>query len=644
MTDILTDRVADSEAFRQQLDRFVDRHRKKHEKRDPQYDQSLADVIDKAPLLGDDAVELLLEKDQVYSISNQNIHEVRVALKRMQRYLNSLHPRRRFFILETINFFSSKIGINKLMPALLSLTGEDQRKAVCEFVFPTFVSILKNVETLIENDRIFEPERAHIERGELYVLVNDIARLLVKLFNKDFLKAAMTEMSSVEFITAIAYPNYYRDTVPFIQGQEQPYQMMINDEAEIRRIVLKFVIAIQAHENLYTYSLKRYEYYKQFIVGLTAEDRFKEVDAADVSKILAGCLMANEQIKPDDELIERLIDSDRFDNVETVKALQSFVDQLSPGNIYRLISRLRVSLQTLTKTSFAGEFQEIQKFSVKTILKHVWTGFIALAEKGLKIATEPFYLVFQQIKRTYEAFVYDEKLGEEKVRSSIVQTQSVEPSPSKVIPKNVEGFAQMSQEFKLVETDVIAFRGEREGATFKDFGYNSRIFYKDEDLLVHFMNCFKRLFKILENDRKVRVVTYEGLRNIREYWAAYTFGAHLLGIGMTHIRNPKLPVVEEKSIFPYVLLFGKGKSPSKPRVASRFLVTDNGIPWHERTFASQSAVHYYEPLFLVLHLLPESEWRQKDTQICISFLTRELKRLHRKGVSLSYCDPASLIG
>jgi hypothetical protein len=226
----------------------------------------------------------------------------------------------------------------------------------------------------------------------------------------------------------------------------------------------------------------------------------------------------------------------------------------------------------------------------------------------------------------------------------MVQTQPADDAPRVSIPKNIEGFAQMSQAFKLVETDVIAFRGEREGATFKDFGYNSQLFNKDEGLLVHFLSCFKRLFQILENDRKVRVITYEGMRSIREYYAAYTFDDYLLGIGMTHIRNPKLPVVEEKSIFPYALLFGKEKPHGKSRVASRSLVTDKTSVWHEMMFNRQTAVRYYEPLFLILHLLPESEWRQKDTQICVSFLNRELKRLQRKGVSLRYCDPLSLAG
>jgi hypothetical protein len=632
----------DEKTFKSQVDQFVQHHRIKQLellKDNKRRNMSLKDVIQRSPILPDEAVERLFADGQGAGVSEEVISQVFDSLKDMQGNINALDPRRRFYILETINFFSSKIGIGKLIPALVTLGGEDQRKAISEFVFPTFFSIQKNVETLVACDEIFDTKSVHIDRGGLYVFISDISRIAIRLFKKDFLKQVAAGVPTLAFMSTAFDPTSFKFNEKFKAEGEFAYQEMIDDEDKIREIVLDFIVAIQSHESLYTYSIKRDQFYKNFLAGLTEEDRFKGVDPIDVSKILAGCLIANEQFQPPDGLIDRMIDKKTFDADDTQTMCRQFIDNLSPSIIYRMIGRLRVSLQHISKKNFGNEFQEVQKFSVKSILKNVWTGFIALVEKGLSATTEPFIKAFAQVKRSFEGFVEEEKTRDETVTSSLLDDTALNSPADGFQSKNLDAFSQMTQSFQLVETNIISFRGEHEGATFKDFGHNTRLFRNDEGLMVQFLSVFKLLFKKLVQDDKVKEVTYESQRQIREYYAAYQFDHYLICIGLTHIRNPKLPVIEEKSIFPYAILFAEGKTRKEGKAASR-IVKHNGQTkiYNDIGFSGKTAKVFFEALYLVLHLLPGEDWEKKSAQRSIGFLTKELNRFISKKDKLLYCE------
>ncbi len=632
----------DEKTFKSQVDQFVQHHRIKQLellKDNKRRNMSLKDVIQRSPILPDEAVELLFADGQGAGVSEEVISQVFDSLKDMQGNINALDSRRRFYILETINFFSSKIGIGKLIPALITLGGEDQRKAISEFVFPTFFSIQKNVETLVACDEIFDTKSVHIDRGGLYVFISDISRIAIRLFKKDFLKQVAAGVPTLAFMSTAFDPTSFKFNEKFKAEGEFAYQEMIDDEDKIREIVLDFIVAIQSHESLYTYSLKRDQFYKNFLAGLTKEDRFKGVDPIDVSKILAGCLIANEQFQPPDGLIDRMIDKKTFDADDTQAMCRQFIDNLSPSIIYRMIGRLRVSLQHISKKNFGNEFQDVQKFSVKSILKNVWTGFITLVEKGLSATTDPFIKAFAQVKRSFEGFVEEEKTRDETVTSSLLDDTALSGPADGFQSKNLDAFSQMTQSFQLVETNIISFRGEHEGATFKDFGHNTRLFRNDEGLMVQFLSVFKLLFKKLAQDEKVKEVTYENQRQIREYYAAYQFDHYLICIGLTHIRNPKLPVIDEKSIFPYAVLFAEGKVRKEGKAASR-IVKHNGQTkiYNDIGFSGKTAKVFFEALYLILHLLPGEDWEKKSAQRSIAFLTKELNRFLSKKDKLLYCE------
>jgi len=636
------DAKVDKKVFKKQVDQFIQHHKHKQNEllqKKKRRNLSLEELIQRSPVLQDDAVEVLFGDGQQDEISEDVTTEVFGALKEMQGKVNRLDPKRRFYILETINFFSSKIGINKLIPALISLSGEDQKKAISEFIFPTFFSIQKNVETLVACDEIFDEKTIHIDRSGLYVLISDISRIVIRLFKDEFVSQISGDYSTLAFLSTAFDPVSFKFNKKFEGEPEFVYQEMIDDEDRIREIVLEFIVAIQSHESLYSYAIKRSDYYKQFLIGLTRENRFKEVDPIDTSKILAGCLMANEQLQPPNELIAKMIDDAAFNANDTLEMLLEFIDKLSPSIIFRLLGRLRVSLQHISKANFGNEFQDIQKFSIKTILKNVWDGFIAMVEKGLSITTGPFLYAYAQIRSAYESFNEEEQLRDEKVKSSLFDSVNTKVERSAILSKNLDAFSQMTQSFNLVNTSVISFRGEHEGATYKDFGYNSRIFRKDEKLMIQFLSVFKLLFQKLILDEKVKEITYKTQRQIREYYAAYQFDRYLLCLGLTHIKNPKLPIIEEKSIFPYAVLFVEGTASKEGSAANR-TVEQNGVTkvYNELLFSAKTAKIYFEALYLILHLLPGEDWEKKSSQICATYLVKELNRFLRKNEELLFCE------
>lgn len=634
--------LSEKEQMRQQVDLFVSDHRKKQvelEQGNKRKNISLDELINSAPLLSDSAINMFFEKEQDYPVSSNIIYEVRGVLKRIQNEINSLDPKVRFFILETINFFNSKISLGKLIPALLLLTGEDQKKAICEFVFPTFLSINKNVETLAGNSEIFDPEKLHMERGVLYSFVSDTAKLLTTLFKKEFLQKFARNKTSVEFLLTAFDPATFRFNSPFKSGSEFVYGEMIDDEKERRRILLKFVLSIQTHEALYNYSLKRYAYYKQFLTGLIKENQFQGIDPINISKILAGCLVSNDQIKPDDDLIESMIDEDRFDTRETTEALKQFIDNLSPGNIYKLIGRFRVSLQQISKLNFTSEFKDIRRFSVKTILKNIWRGFIRLVEKGLTAASTLFVKIFDQLKYNYESFSEEEKNKEKITREGMIERPSLRDGPDKIIPKNLDNFSIMTQHYTLVKTDILSFRGEQEGASPRDFGYITRFFRKNQPLMEQFSACFRGWFKTFKRDVKVTEITYKNQPKIKEYFASFVVNDYLFCFGLTHLQDPKSGIIEEKSIFPYVLLFKESKQKIIKRILSREVIIGTQLKiFNEVRMDHTNAIYLYESMFMILHLLPERDWNSKETQLCIAFLIRELQKIALKRKKLLFCE------
>ena len=147
------------------IDRFLVRQNKIGigiDKRHGRDNKTLKDLVQTSAPLPKDIVEVFFEGDHQALLDDRAVDNINAALHGILEKVNSFPLIKRFFILNTMNFFSSKISIGKLVPALMVLSGEDQKKIIWEFVYPTFMTINGNVETLVSTDDIFDKKEIHL--------------------------------------------------------------------------------------------------------------------------------------------------------------------------------------------------------------------------------------------------------------------------------------------------------------------------------------------------------------------------------------------------------------------------------------------------------------------------------------------------
>ena len=153
-----------------------------------------------------------------------------------------------------------------------------------------------------------------------------------------------------------------------------------------------------------------------------------------------------------------------------------------------------------------------------------------------------------------------------------------------------------------------------------------------------FLICFKKLFSDLFPNENVRIIEYSDYPEIKEYYGAFVFGDHMLCLGITHLNNPKVPIIGKNSLFPYVLFFGKkndfNTKKRKTRIA-RF--GEKSISFQECPIDESNLLNVCESMYLILHLLSEKDWGMKSTQICIDFLISRLLNIQQKSGELMYC-------
>lgn len=615
----------DVEVFKKNVDRFLEYQRKSQKRIENEL--TLEQLIKQNRKLPESVVDVFFEKEHAELLDASLVDEISDALHTMRETVNDFSPQKRFFILETMNFFSSQISIGKLIPALLVLSGDDQKKVIWEFIKPTFLSINNNVEILVSTDNIFDSGNVHIERGNLYLFVSDIAKIIIKIFKKAFLKKFPNARSSIELLLNIIK---WEASIQKTEDGKIILKTITDDSDILRTIILEFVETIQSHEAIYDYSLKRHSYYKHVLKGLLKANRFKGVPQYEVSKVIAGCLLGNRQLRPDEVLIDAMISEESFLSTTTQDARDRFYDELAPSTIYTLLNQVFLQVQKLSKVKLGKEYEFVQKLNVRSILRRIWTSLVAVIEKGVHSTVEAWTVISGQIVKTVKAL----KLEGGKTAKSARSSNSDGPS---IIPKYSGAVNILKNHFENVKPSVISFRGEFEGASQKDYGYNARIFKQDENLMIDFRHAFEKIFQVMKNNSYFREVSYKNQRKITEFSTNYVFGEYLFCFGVTHIKHSGSTLIQEKDLFPYAILFQEAEEKEFGRVLSREATLDDiNRVYNEAPLTVDLTLYYYEALFYVLHLLPEKMWIQPDCQACVQFLLREMHAFKEKGKALMF--------
>ncbi len=614
--------TSDFQAIEVQVDRFVERQRQhqlklESEKRRP--NQSISNLVQKSKSLPPEIVDNIFNPYLVRKIDNDSVAYVKKRLHSMRLKINTMEAKKRFLVLETMDFFRSKISIGRLIPAILLLTGVDKKKAFLQFVIPAFNSIKKNIETLVSTNQLFTEKTLHLNRGSLYSFVSDLAKTILPVFKPAYLERFNTIASPVELLENILSAYYSSSS----KSREVVLNNMVDNPETIQKVLLDFIVEIQSHEALFNYAVKRHGYYKIFITGLTEKNRFEGHEPVIISKILAGCFIANEQIKPSNALIDAMVDKERFDHSSTTKAKKSFIDKLAPTTVVTIISQFKTYFKLLLNSQDDEKFSEITRFSVRTILKNIWSGFTKLADEGFSKISAPFEIVVNQIRKTFLSFIEDENQANEREKNRLNNPVVT------LIPKRPESSSYLKKSYSMVTPDIIGFRGMREGASQKDFAYNSRIFKKGEVTLLEFSYCFNRLFEALvrNNNKKVKVLTHNRQKNIVEYHMSFLYNSYLISLGLTRLKKDTTGEVQQKDIFPYVLLFSESDGQEQGRLPKRIITVKGKRKMYiESVMRHENTIILYKSILYILHLLPVEDWNASASQACIKFIIRELKK------------------
>ncbi|MBU3915031.1 hypothetical protein KKA14_05790, partial [bacterium] len=321
----------------------------------------LNQLIKKTAPLSAKLVDDFFTAHHKYKVNEDVIKQVQLYLHDIRNRINSFTPEKRYYILETIDFFRNKSHIGSLLPALLTMKGNAQKKELLEFVYITFSTLNKNVETIISIPELFKDSSIHVEQGSLYSFAVEISRIVIRLFHSDYIENFRDYSTEIELLRQIfkirsekKHFNEVADNTPVLKG-------MTDSEDLTRKTILEFVSAIQTHDTLPLYAKKRHEFYKLYLGNLTESGKFKGINPHDVSKVFAGCLMMNNQLTPSETLIRSMAGGKTFQSQSSLKILNGFLATLSPSTVFELINAVRRSVKDLEKREVKVEDHPIKK-------------------------------------------------------------------------------------------------------------------------------------------------------------------------------------------------------------------------------------------------------------------------------------------
>ncbi|MDX2471949.1 MAG: hypothetical protein QNL04_15370, partial [SAR324 cluster bacterium] len=582
--------------------------------------KSLLELVELAKPISFTSLNIFLKDEHRDLVGPENYKLIKQVLEEMIRKLNHLLPLKRFFILETVNLFQSPISLGKLIAPLFLLEGKDQQIAVANFIRPTFLSIRKNIDVLTSNENLFDSENIQVERGRLYSFVDDIAKLFLEFFDTQFVESFKIQDSPVTLAIEIIKKNPIFNT----KTADQDPNHMISDPAALRLQLLEFIAFFQSHETLFNYASKRNTYNKQFLKKLTVPGKFDNIQPIEVSLILAGSLLQNPQLKPDEALIDAMGDEQEFEQPHVLDKRNRFFDQLSPSNINKVIREVENTFKKLGHEEVVEEFQEVESLSMGSLLKRTWKSFFSFGESLVNAATAPFKMLFALLMSFFKSSEVQEPAvqisegdGSNAVEQDGTRQSFVEKANGSVLVS--------AQKYNMVSTSQVLFRGPFFGATKKDYSYNLLLFKQDEKRLEQALVTFQALFSSLQNSEHMRSYSHPEKKSLKEHYLALTFGPYLITLGDTFVM-PKVGFDPAKSqLFPFILLFKKSNEKVEGRVLSRNVLS-SGQNYDEMPVTSKNIRIFYETLFHLLHLLPEHHWKSDETQKLLHFLVLELEQ------------------
>ncbi|MDT8446178.1 MAG: hypothetical protein RRB13_04705 [bacterium] len=562
------------------------------------------------------------------------------------RSLNHLNPSRRFFALETFNYLGN-IEHLTLTAETLIFAGDDAIRPIALNFISAFKGTDAVITTLTKHDELFEAKTKDSQMHALNAFRYDMAEKLLTLLKQDFVlaeaKAAKIESDlSLDLLRAIVNRNRPAAINPhLVSGRMLALQ------------TAKLIAYIQGHRMMPIYAKKRSDFLKNFLIDLSTPGRVEGVQSVDMSRVAACFLYTNEQLRPPEGLIEKMISETAYDEPETDLFKREFMDQLAPTTIDASLKDIRDFLKLLADSPLHDIEATFEQARVKyeaglrnddTLLGRFHDAVMDLKVVGLEVV------------ETLEEFVGKLKAGltgPSKDRPQRPLDELFDEMPEvddieeyRVISKD-SSFSERAEEYICVSTTEVGYRSAMSDGGKRGHAVNLQLF-KNEENLKQFKEAFMVLIKTLADLPGHQVVTNEFKHPQASAQVTEFYGAYLIpmpgddpmlfcaGIGyfekdlnmLGGDRDAK--DVADAYMDPYCFLMHVKNSETTMNARSRKLLTeDPGLKGLEFKAINLRSTAYAQACLSVLldllHLVDESDWESQPVQKLVDYLYTELK-------------------
>ncbi len=579
------------------------------------------------------------------SLDQSIVSEVSRILLEATGELNSFNNARRLFSFETINFIGTLENLKVTADTILH-SPKDQLDQVAYSFIKSFPGTDKVVQTLLECDSLYTEDTKDSQIFGLNYFRFELAAKVLNLFEPSFIKSCSKSLKIDEDLAL----DFLRNLIKHVKPSEIRANFL--DLGKFQIALTELIVYVQAHKRMPVYAKKRYDYLKLFMAELTYEVKLLGIQPANMAKVVACFLYANEQYMPKKELIGLLASEETHDSAETQEKLNKFLSQLAPSTVDALLKDIRdfmSKLLTKPEKDFWAIFESTKERHEKgkkdnSILGLFYNTMMEL--KGIGI------MAINNVNEIVGDIIDQYHLAEEKGEAGSVEelfdevpTDLDQVEENKLIPKSPKVLEHLKN-YRLVETNEVGIKGEKSEGGKRAYAANLVLLGGEANLPV-IKKSFENLFEYLVDSSDDAIVCNEFKHpqspqtSVKEYYTAFLLPGQpkqdrtIFCLGISYFYKELSMLSENKDeasnqyMDPYCFLMSTSNSETVMNARSRRISSGDKDVQKVEFKAMNLRLEHNKKLCLlslleVLHIIPFNHWESRDVQESILFLSDTL--------------------
>jgi hypothetical protein len=332
--------------------------------------ETIETIIDQDHYLNGKKFDLALEKlDSTPTHESALLGEVKKNCVTAITHLKSTDRDKRFFSLETINFYKSKLAIEKFVEILWLSKKPEALKFAAVRLIHHFIEFCNAIDDF---------NQTHVEKGELVLIRHfrdELGRRLYSIISKQSQEYLQNKhQKGSEHCVQLL-----REAV-FDESEGRLKNMLRNEGEEIIEAIADYLVFLQSDKLLPILGKARYKYYISFLGNMV------DAKQAPLNKIIAGCLLQNRQYSPPTEIVQILETNDITE--QTLRSITAYLFNLTPSTLDKTIQRIGSIFETiegnmgkpdyLKNIHYLSEEMSVPRHIEKIFLDAVRTGLLDL--------------------------------------------------------------------------------------------------------------------------------------------------------------------------------------------------------------------------------------------------------------------------